>query len=96
MENQMILEKLNKLERLIKDSTKEIFNIEDLINYTGFSRSYIYKLVHKNVVPYSKPNGKFLFFQKSEIDEWLLQNKNQSVSQIEQKALDYSFKNRKK
>lgn len=96
MENQMILEKLNKLERLITDSTKEIFNIEDLINYTGFSRSYIYKLVHKNVVPYSKPNGKFLFFQKSEIDEWLLQNKNQSVSQIEQKALDYSFKNRKK
>lgn len=96
MESQMILEKLNKLERLITDSTKEILNVEDLINYTGFTRSYIYKLVHKNVVPYSKPNGKFLFFQKSEIDEWLLQNKNQSVSQIEQKALDYSFKNRKK
>lgn len=96
MENQMILEKLNKLERLITDSTKEIFNIEDLINYTGFSRSYIYKLVHKNVIPYSKPNGKFLFFLKTEIDEWLLQNKNLSISQIEQKALDYSFTNRKK
>lgn len=96
MENQMILEKLNRLERLIVDSTKEIFNVDDLINYTGFTRSHIYKLVHKNVIPYSKPNGKFLFFLKSEIDEWLLQNKSQSVSQIEQQALEYSFKNRKK
>ena len=96
MENQMILEKLNRLERLLVDSTKQIFNVDDLINYTGFTRSYIYKLVHKNVIPYSKPNGKFLFFSKSEIDAWLLQNKRQSVSQIEKKALDYSFKVRKK
>lgn len=96
MENQIILEKLNRLERLIVDSTKEIFNVDDLINYTGFTRSYIYKLVHKNVIPYSKPNGKFLFFLKLEIDEWLLQNKIQSLSQIEQQALQYSLKNRKK
>ena len=96
MENQMILEKLNRLERLLVDSTKQIFNVDDLINYTGFTRSYIYKLVHKNVIPYSKPNGKILFFSKSEIDAWLLQNKSQSVSQIEKQALDYSFKVRKK
>lgn len=89
MENHLILEKLNRLERLIVDSNKEIFNVEDLINYTGYKRSYIYKLVFNNILPYSKPNGKTLFFQKSEIDAWLLQNKSQSISQIEDKAQDY-------
>ena len=90
MESQLILEKLNRLERLIVDSAKEILNVEDLINYTGYKRSYIYKLVHNNIIPYSKPNGKTLFFEKSEIDTWLLQNKSQSISQIEDKANNYT------
>lgn len=89
MENHLILEKLNRLEKLIVGSTKEILTVEDLINYTGYKRSYIYKLVHNNIIPFSKPNGKTLFFEKTEIDEWLLQNKNQSNSQIENKAHDY-------
>lgn len=96
MESELILEKLNRLERLIVDSTKEILNVEDLINYTGYKRSYIYKLVHNNVIPFSKPNGKTLFFEKSEIDKWLLQNKSQSISQIESEAYDYINKSRKK
>lgn len=96
MENHSILEKLNRIERLIVDSTKEILNVEDLINYTGYKRSYIYKLVHNNVIPFSKPNGKTLFFEKSEIDTWLLQNKSQSISQIEQQANDYVNNSRKK
>jgi len=89
MENHLILEKLNRLEKLIVDSSKEILNVEDLINYTGYKLSYIYKLVHNNTLPFSKPNGKTLFFEKSEIDAWLLQNKSQSISQIENKAHDY-------
>ncbi|RXG21128.1 helix-turn-helix transcriptional regulator [Leeuwenhoekiella aequorea] len=96
MENHLILEKLNRLEKLIIGSAKEILTVEDLINYTGYKRSYIYKLVHNNVIPFSKPNGKSLFFEKTEIDAWLLQNKNQSDSQIENLATEYINKSRKK
>lgn len=96
MENHSILEKLNRIERLIVNSTKEILNVEDLINYTGYKRSYIYKLVFHNILPYSKPNGKTLFFEKSEIDAWLLQNKSKSISQIENEANDYVNNSRKK
>lgn len=95
MENQLILEKLNKLEKLIVNSTKGILNVDDLINYTGYSRSYIYKLVHKNTIPFTKPNGSKLFFIKSEIDSWLLQNKTQSNSQIEDEAYEYINNSRK-
>lgn len=91
----LILDKLNQLETLIVSNIKQILTVEDLINYTGFSRSYIYKLVHKNVIPYSKPNGKVLFFQKFEIDEFLLQNKSASTSQLEQKAIQYTLNSKK-
>ena len=93
--NEVIIEKLNNLETLLVSSVKQILTVEDLSNYTGFSRSYIYKLVHKSIIPYSKPNGKTLFFQKNEIDEWLLQNKSSSISQLEQKANSYTTTFRK-
>lgn len=90
MENNAIIQKLNQLEKLIIGTTKQIFTVEDVVNYTGFSRSYVYKLVHNNILPYSKPNNRTLFFNKKEIDDWLLQNKSKSVSQLENEASNYT------
>ena len=95
MESNVILQKLNRLENLIIGTSKQIFTVEDVVNYTGFSKSYVYKLVHKNILPYSKPNNRTLFFTKSEIDEWLLQNKSKSIAQIEQEAINYTSSSKK-
>ena len=91
----LILEKLDYLEQLIISNHKEILSVEELEKYTGFKKSYIYHLVHFSKIPYSKPNGKYLFFQKSEIDEWLLKNKSLSDDQIQAKAREYVLKKRK-
>ena len=90
----LILEKLDYLEQLIISNNKEILSVEELEKYTGFKKSYIYHLVHYSKIPYSKPNGKYLFFQKSEIDEWLLKNKSLSDDQIQAKAREYVLKKR--
>ncbi|WP_413512909.1 helix-turn-helix transcriptional regulator [Myroides odoratus] len=90
----LILEKLDYLEQLIIANHKEILSVEELEKYTGFKKSYIYHLVHYSKIPYSKPNGKYLFFQKSEIDEWLLKNKSLSDDQIQEKAREYVLKKR--
>ncbi|MCA4807320.1 helix-turn-helix transcriptional regulator [Myroides odoratimimus] len=75
---------------------KEMLNVQELSDYIGMSTSSIYKLVYNNIIPFYKPNGKILYFDREEINNWLRQNKSQSISQLEQQALDYSFKNRKK
>lgn len=75
---------------------KEMINVQELSDYIGMSTSSIYKLVYNNIIPFYKPNGKILYFDREEINTWLRQNKSQSVSQIEQQALEYSLKNRKK
>ncbi|MFG0592211.1 helix-turn-helix transcriptional regulator [Myroides odoratimimus] len=90
----LILEKLDYLEQLIISNNKEILSVEELEKYTGFKKSYIYHLVHYSKIPYSKPNGKYLFFEKSEIDQWLLKNKSLSDDQIQEKAREYVLKKR--
>ena len=38
-----------------------IFNVETLSKYLGVSKSYIYKMTHRNLIAYSKPRGKRVF-----------------------------------
>lgn len=92
--NEMILHKLTQIERHIF-GLKPILNVEELSDYTGFKKSYIYKLVHSNLLPYAKPNGKVLFFDRAKIDEWLLSNSSKSIDEIRAEALEFSFKNKK-
>lgn len=83
MENfklQRQLEELIKLKSMLL-STKDVFNLEELSIYTGFAKSYIYKLTSKGKIPYFKPNGKTVFFERKEIESWLLTNKQEVKEQ---------------
>lgn len=95
METQTILQKLAKIEKILARNTKPILTVDDLIDYSGYSRSYIYKLVHRKEIPFYKPGGKNLFFKREEINEWLLQNKSKSESEIEAEAINYALNKRK-
>jgi excisionase family DNA binding protein len=55
---------------------KDVLNFSDLVTYTGLSKSYLYKLTSQGILPHSKPFGKMLFFDKKEIDTFLMSNHN--------------------
>lgn len=67
-------------------ANKVVLNFEELILYTGFSKSYLYKKTHTGKIPFSKPSGKLLFFKKSEIDEWLMDNKIKTADEVATEA----------
>ena len=73
MDNFLILERLDRLERLLT-AHKEVLTFEETCDYTGISRSYLYKLTSAGNIPHSKPNGKLIFFEKKKLNDWLLQN----------------------
>lgn len=73
MDNFLILERLDRLERLLT-AHKEVLTFEETCVYTGISRSYLYKLTSAGNIPHSKPNGKLIFFEKKKLNDWLLQN----------------------
>lgn len=81
-------ERLERIEKLLL-SSKTVLNIIEACNYTGLSQSYLYKLTSLGLIPFSKPNGKMIFFSKSKLDKWLLQNDHKSKSEIEEEALKY-------
>lgn len=89
--NEIIIYKLNRIEKHIF-GLKTILNVEELSDYTGFKKSYIYKLVHTNSIPFSKPFGKVLFFDRIKIDEWLLKNNHKSNDEIQQEAIEFSLR----
>ena len=77
MDNFLILERLDRLEKLLI-ANKEVLTFEETCFYTGISRSYLYKLTSAGKIPHSKPNGKMLFFEKRKVVDWLLQNGQRS------------------
>ncbi|MEG3655832.1 helix-turn-helix domain-containing protein [Arenibacter palladensis] len=82
MDNFLILERLDNLERLMT-AHKEVLTFEETCAYTGISRSYLYKLTSAGNIPHSKPNGKLIFFEKKKLNDWLLQNNILSPSLID-------------
>ncbi len=71
---------------------KEVLTLAELSKYTGLSRSYLYKLTMRRVIPHSKPAGKMLFFRREEIEIWLLQNRVSTAEEISSKAVAYCSK----
>lgn len=94
-----MLEKFEKELKELKDlllTNKKVLNIVDLSNYTGISTSYLYKLTSENKIPYYKPNGKNLYFDKDEVDTWLLRNKIECENVIKQNTFNISQKSNHK
>lgn len=82
METNTIEQKLERIEKLLI-SQKTVLNFEELVEYTGLSQSYLYKLTSKNEIPFYRPNGKQLYFNKVEIDTWLLRNRSKTNEEIQ-------------
>lgn len=97
-ENQTVMEKLNSIEGiLIKQSLsqQEVLTLAQACDYLGVSRSYVYKLTCNKQIPHYCPSGKKIYFKRSELEEWLLQNKQTSATEIEKEAADYLIKKRR-
>ncbi|MBS1584504.1 MAG: helix-turn-helix domain-containing protein [Bacteroidetes bacterium] len=94
MDLQSIMTKLNGIEKMLL-SNKTILNLEELAEYTGYATSYLYKMTCTQKIPCFRPNGKKLFFKKSEIDEWLLRNRSKTHLENDAEAISYVMRNRK-
>ncbi|MBA6316268.1 helix-turn-helix transcriptional regulator [Cellulophaga baltica] len=94
MDNIKLDERLNRIEKLLI-SNKTVLTFDEACDYTGISRSYMYKLTSTGEIPNSKPNGKIIFFDKKLLDQWLLRNKRKSTSDLENEALNYTLRNKR-
>ena len=83
----LILAKLEKLERMASLTTKNVLNVEDAAELTGLSKSRIYVLCQKNMIPHYK-QGK-TYFKRDEVEKWLTSHYQPTRAEIESKAAIY-------
>jgi len=86
-----IVTRLQTIEELLLTS-KTVLNLEEVLLYTGLSKSYMYKLTSTGGIPCYKPQGKHIFFKKSEVEDWLLQNKKITTKELDEIANTYTIK----
>ena len=86
-----IVTRLQTIEELLLTS-KTVLNLEEVLLYTGLSKSYMYKLTSTGGIPCYKPQGKHIFFKKSEVEDWLLQNKKITTKELDEIANTYAIK----
>ena len=67
-------------------STKEVLTFKEACFYTGIKESYMYKLTSSGKIPHSKPQGGKLYFKRTDLESWLLQNPAKTTDQIKMEA----------
>ena len=80
--DEKILEKLNNIEKYSLLSAKNVFTFDDVVLLTGLSKSYLYKLTMKGGIPHYKPNGKVIYFDRAEVEDWMRSNRISTVDEI--------------
>ena len=85
-----------KEDKTIGFAQKKILTLKEAALYSGFSKSFLYKCTSKNVFKFSKPNGKTIFIDKEDFENWLLSRKNKTQEDIEKEALNYCVLSKKK
>lgn len=86
---EQLVMKINELQRsidaLLNNQVSDVMNIDQCLQMTGFSRALLYKMTSNKEIPHYK-KGRFLFFNRSEIEAWLLEDRVKTQEELEQES----------
>ena len=68
------------------DSGKEVLTLQEAAQYMGIARSSLYKMTSNQTIPFYRPNGNLIFFEKDDILSWIRRNRVFSTEEIEEEA----------
>ncbi len=88
--SKQILDRLERIESLLTDLIKTAVKLYDLLaasEYLRISRSHLYQLTSKGLIAHYKPAGKKVYFDKADLDAYLLRHRIASRNEIEKAIL---------
>lgn len=81
--------KLDRIEKIALLGAKNVLTLEEVTLITGLSKGYIYRLTSTQGIPHYKPTGRNLYFNKSEVEEWLQRHRVATIEEIDNEATTY-------
>ena len=76
----------------ILDNTKEVLSVEEAARFMDIARSSLYKMTSDRSIPFYRPNGKMIYFEKADILEWIRKSRVMSVMYYEDKEQEPEFR----
>ena len=77
-------------------AAKNVLTLEDAALLTGLSKSHLYRLTCTHQIPYYKPNGKQIYFDRMELEAWMKQNRVATRQESGQQAINYVITGKQK
>ena len=68
------------------EAGKEVLTVEEAAKFIGMARSSLYKMTSDQTIPFYRPNGKMIFFEKTDLLSWIRKNRVSSREEIEEEA----------
>jgi excisionase family DNA binding protein len=70
----------------ILDNGKEVLTVEEAAKFMGMARSSLYKMTCEQSIPFYRPNGKMIYFEKADILSWIRRNRVYTQEEIDAEA----------
>ena len=83
-----IANRLERLETLTALSAKNVLDINDVAELTGYSVKYLRTMIASRDIPHYK-RGNRLFFNRDEIEDWMLGERIPTKDEMKVKAMGY-------
>jgi excisionase family DNA binding protein len=80
--------RIEMLENIL-NAAKEVLTLEEAAVFMGVSKSSLYKMTHKHELPFYRPNGKLIYFEKAELLKWMRQVRSMSEDEIRETAVQH-------
>ena len=91
-----ILNELQELKNLTLLGVKKVLTMDDCALLTGLSKSHLYKLCCQKKIPFWKSyGGKYTYFDKPEVEAWMLQYRVKTSSEVDAEAATYCVTGKK-
>ena len=86
-----IKEQLDRIEQYSLIAAKNVLNINEAAIILGMTVRGVRENVRNRIIPCYKPNINRLYFKKSELEEWMTQNRRKSIEELKSEAAAYCF-----
>lgn len=92
---EIMLQKLTAIESHLY-SAKKVLNSDEAAAFLDLEKSYLFKLTSAGVLPFSKPNGKRIYFLKEDLEAWAMRSRTIGGQERAEKAATYIALNKRK
>lgn len=84
-----ILIELAEIKRNTLLAAKNVLTLDDVVLLTGISKNHLYNLTCRKEIPYYRPRGKQIYFDRAEVEAWMKQNRVNTRHEAESNAAAY-------